>query len=670
MKINKFWVDNFRTFKGHYEIAIDGDSSLNLVTAENNGAGKTSLFFAFYFLVIDYVNGKAKEDYINWDSDEMSCGINFDYENKNFDIKASLKRGKSVEKSLKIDNEEFSGATAVNKKLKEYFDPSLFLNATAIFQGSKNFTSVKDTERRDNLKKVFNIDYKDDIKNLDIEQKELEDVKIKALEKDITILQSKTFEEDKIKPFVDIDDDTIEGKKLEQKSLNDRIVDLKVQLSSFEKDEKEKNSLELVLANNEKLLTTENNNLKTVVDIIENLQNKKVDKHTIETYSKEIETIKIARFKEFDTEALIQIRDNLSANKSKLSSLLQDKKDCENGVCPVCGKEFTASDIKSINDEISSIQSTIALQEQERNALVEEERIYNKKVEDNRKNIERKNILQEKILSEEKRLAREEEIDKQKLVDKKEEKIRIEKSITCIQKSISETKEKLLSITVKDLSTIKSEIYDLSISISSIEKSIKEYESIKIENSVIIENNKKLKKEKEETEKAIIDKNKDLDIVLAKKDQLIKMKAFLKKEFPSYVIASMVEHIQDSMNNFISKVYYKDLNVQIDATDDNISVVYGSGLKKVDTVNASGAEESLLALSYCDALNDLKKYNILFIDEVDQAFTEDNSQKLAEIVVASQDVYDTIFAISHVKSTKDYYAMKGSNVINVDERIQ
>jgi len=145
------------------------------------------------------------------------------------------------------------------------------------------------------------------------------------------------------------------------------------------------------------------------------------------------------------------------------------------------------------------------------------------------------------------------------------------------------------------------------------------------------------------------------------------MRFFLKKEFPSYVISSMIKQIEIDMNEFISKVYYKDLDVEIIGTDDKISVLYGTGKEKVDCVNASGAEEKILSLSFCYSLNKLKHYDIIMLDEVDESLTENNAVALAEMIVSIQEDYDFIGIVSHINQVKDLYATAGANIIEVDK---
>ena len=668
MKINKFWLNNFRTIKGYYEVPISNDSSLNLITAEQNGAGKTSIFFAFYFLVIDYVNGKTKDEYINWDSDDMSCGIDFDFENRNFKIECSLSRGKSLEKTLSIDGEEFSGSTAVNKKLKEYFDPSLFLNSTALFQGSKNFTSIKDSERRDNLKKVFNIDYKDEVKNLDVEDKDLDEKQIKPLEKELIILKAKTFKIEDVKPFGIVNESNVDSYKKQIADNEELISSIRVLLASIDSKKQIKLSKEKELERKRTNINQYETTKKNIEESISTIEAYKEDTSTIESYEKELEKEKVKRIRVFNEQTLLDKRDEKSKNESATSVLKKKQQDCKSGICPVCGKEFSSHDMSDINTEIenlNSIHKDIVLQIED---LEKEKKEYENTIQENKRIEHTHDILKEKIEAEKKRLADKIVFNQKELASYQNQLESLNKNIESINNEICELETEIKNIIIEDEENKNQELANLLGTNSSLLSKVHEYENIVAVNNEIVRQNEQANKDRIKTETDIKDKQKAMDELVLKKDQFKKMKDFLRKEFPAYVISSMIQQIQDDMNDFISKVYYKDLDVEIKEDDDSISVKYGTGKVKIDTVNASGAEEGLLALSYCFALNKLKEYNILLIDEVDAAFTEDNSRKLAEIINSSKEIYDFIMVVSHVKATKDFYAVENANIINVDEK--
>ena len=135
MKITKLAGSNFRTLKGSFNIPLT-DETINLFYAENNGAGKTSALYAFLFLVADYSSGKTKDEYVNWDSETMTLETEFEYNGIKFRVEYDYNKGKQ-NKTLFINEEEFSGISTCNKKLKEYFDPSLLYLSVFIEQNAK-----------------------------------------------------------------------------------------------------------------------------------------------------------------------------------------------------------------------------------------------------------------------------------------------------------------------------------------------------------------------------------------------------------------------------------------------------------------------------------------------------------------------------------------------------
>ena len=297
--------------------------------------------------------------------------------------------------------------------------------------------------------------------------------------------------------------------------------------------------------------------------------------------------------------------------------------------------------------------------------LEEEKKAFENAVKLNESKKRDKELFQSKIESEQKRLDREKEINERDLLKCKEELESI--NFSTIEETIKTLEKELSSIVVQDISECESQIEKNKATKQSLMTICENFESIKNKNELIEQDNKKMIEDEKICKQNIINLEKSLDELTIKKQQLNKMKSFLKKEFPSYVISSMVEQIEISMNEFISKVYYKDLDVEIIANDDTIDVMYGTGIRKVDAINASGAEESLLALSYCYSLNKLKNFNLLLMDEVDSSFTQDASMELANMIQKIKDEYDFIGIISHVDVVKDYYEMNGANMINVDE---
>jgi len=662
MKITKLAGSNFRTLKGKFEIPLNGET-INLFYAENNGAGKTSALYAFLFLVADYSSGKTKDECVNWDSETMNLITEFEHEGNTFKIEYDYNKGKQ-NKTLTINNEEYSGISTCNKKLKEYFDPSLFIPSVFIEQNAKNFTSIKPSDRRDNLKKIFNLDYTQEIKEIEKEEKELQDKEISTVEKNLIIEKSKTFELKQLMTSPNTEEECEEFKK-NIEVLTNEIARLSNQVQDVEIQKQKKSNIEKRIKEEKQSLLNLKDKKQSLESKILELENFTIDNSLIIEYEEKINSIKLERVKQFNEESLTTSKQTLANNNAEIKTLKKQLQDCKDGICPTCGKDFSSHDTESINKEIEVIQNLNIEVQKTIDELEEEKKAFENAVKLNESKKRDKELFQSKIESEQKRLDREKEINERDLLSCKEELKSI--NFSTIEETIKTLEKELSSIVVQDVSECESQIEKNKTTKQSLMAICENFESIKNKNELIEQDNKKMIEDEKICKQNIINLEKSLDELTIKKQQLNKMKSFLKKEFPSYVISSMVEQIEISMNEFISKVYYKDLDVEIIANDDTIDVMYGTGVRKVDAINASGAEESLLALSYCYSLNKLKNFNLLLMDEVDSSFTQDASMELANMIQKIKDEYDFIGLISHVDVVKDYYEMNGANMVNIDE---
>lgn len=661
MKITKLAGSNFRTLEGKFNIPLNGET-INLFYADNNGAGKTSALYAFLFLVCDYTSGKTKDEYVNWNSDSMNLETEFEFNSRKFGIEYSNKKGK-VDKYLKIDDEEFFGISTCNKKLKEYFDPSLFIPSVFIEQNAKNFTSIKPSDRRDNLKKIFNLDYSQEIKEIEKEEKELQDNEISKIEKELIIEKSKKFEPQEFEE--QFEKEEYDCKKKCAEKLTDEIARLSTTVTDVETQKTKRDNVQKRINEETKNLTNLKNKKLALEEKFDKLSNFSVDNSTIEELTDKVNEIKFERIKQFDDTELTNVKQSIANKNAEIRSLKKKLQDCASGMCPTCGKDFDSHDTESINKDIESLESELKTLSASASKFELEKKTYDETVRLNESKKRDKELLLSKIEAEQKRLDREIEINKRDLESCKVELDSIDFSV--IEKTIETLNTEFASIVIKDISEVEEEIKNKKTERSTLNDFCTKWEAIEAKNKVIKENNDKLIKDEKVCKEKIVELEKKQDELILKKQQLTKMKNFLKKEFPSYVISTMIEQIEDSMNEFISKVYYKDLAVEIVANDDTIDVLYGTGERKVDAINASGAEESLLALSYCYSLNSLKGFDLLLMDEVDSSFTESAAMELANMIQKIKDEYGFIGLISHVDTVKDFYEMNGANMIKMEE---
>ncbi len=668
MKIYKLWANNFRNIKGYNELEITGDI-INLFIGETNGVGKSSWFFCLYYLLTGYVAGKTQDEYVNWDSNEMSCGVEFEYRGDNFKIECSYKisNGKTTgkaEKTVWINNEDFVGVTASNKKLKEYFETNLFIAATGLFQDAKTFTSSKDSERRDILKKVFNLDYTEEIKEIEKEEKLLSTNDITQKETLLTELKAKDFKLQQLfehtykKEEYDNSINNIE-------ECNKKLILIESDIFNIEKNKKQKEEKEQQLfKKNQDLENIEKDIVKISLNI-SNIENYVEDCCELNSLQEKLSSIKLERIKQFDDSLLESERQKLSDLNSTIFTLKKELSDCKSGICPTCHKDFSIHDNEKTQKQIDTTQELINEKQKIIENLKNEKCLFEKAVNENNNKKRDIEIYTNKINSEKQKLENIKKNNEQSLISLNETKINKQNQKENIIIEIKSINNEISKIDIKnkdELEKTQTELKNVKITY---EKIIKNYEEIENKNKLIIQQNKEKELNKIENEKLIIETQKQIDLLIIKKQQLTKIRQFLKNEFPSYVIDTMIESIQNDMNEFVSKVYHKDLNVEIKGNDDNIDVLYGTGSRKVDAVNASGAEKSLLALSYCYALNKFKDYCILFVDEIDSSLKEEAALKLAEMIDKVKNEYDFIGYVSHVNRVQDYFSIKEANIIEI-----
>jgi DNA repair exonuclease SbcCD ATPase subunit len=661
MKIQRLVLNNVRSIEGELVVRLNNDVNLNLVSSSNNGMGKTTIFHTIYFLLFG-ITPDTIESMVNWNSDSMSASMDFVHNGDSFSIDYKYDNGKA-EKSLIINGEKFNGITVCHKKIKEYFDPSLFIGATRLLQNEKNFVNVKDSERRESLKKVFNTDYSVEVKEI---EKEIKDIDTKELEIKINFLKAQTFEEKSMLDLPLSADEYEQNKKIVQDNQT-KIAVLNQQILTIEKDKKELESLKSQLTSVKNSLSLAETKLTSSKHSLESYSSYTKDESTILQYRKELEEIKLERIKPFDEESLNTEQSALNTVLSDIRILTKKINDCKSGICPVCGKEFSSHDIGDTETELQELSSKKASLEQKIEELKSTKKVIEESIKKNNESINKKVLLENKIKAEETRLQTEFENNEKFLLLKKDEIFNIEKQIQDFITFISELELKIASKNIKSSEELLLEKTEIESSIEKVQSLISLYDKVIMSNELNKKYNDELAIKKQEVKDSITKAEVELQELQDKVQGLEKMRVFLKKEFPSYVIGAVIEDIQNSMNEFINKVYYKPLEVVITGNDDVISVKYGSGKKKVDCINASGAEEALLAVAYCAALNSINKYGIFILDEIDANFTESNSLQLAEIMIAMKDDLDDLWIISHVDATKDLYASNGANIIMVGE---
>jgi len=646
---------------------------INLITG-NNGEGKSTALKALSLLLFNYSKGRH-QDYINWKKDSFNTKLNLEHDNHKYEIKFSA--GKKAEgKILTIDDNDYYERSEANDKLAEIFNPKLMLASMISFEGETDLITVKPAERREHLKKIYDLDFKTEVTRLKLLIDTLINEDIAKIEKEIFVLESIEYDINDLKdlPF---DIETYKNYKNLSIANNDRIkkiIELNLVHEQLVKKLKDLNynldvsnleiknlKLSLEKLKNSKV-EIDNTNLYSTLNKYENeLENFNDD--NIKLLENEISTFKKKRPISIDENKLSSLKSEVNVLELKRFNLNKKIKDLENGICPVCGGIIESSDISQWNNEYDNLNELISqkyIEIEEHNKKIKEkkeiddfnlgikesiEKIKNNisqlKIENNNRVKELKTLIEHEKLnieSTKKNQELQKEIEFNKIVEIENNIKNKELNIKSILDDIAEVKLSIKNSHIEDVSKIEEEN-------KNIQELLSNYDKIDTERNLVIKKNDSEILRKEKNTEKIKSLKIERDTLASEVAEYKEQKEILNKRFPSFVIATLIKTIEHEMNDFIIKTYEGKYEIKILEKKDAIYVVYGN--KQVDVSLASGYEKQVFSLAYKNALNKISGTGVLILDEVDSASSIENSLQLYKIVGSMTDLYQQIIIITH-----------------------
>lgn len=396
--------------------------------------------------------------------------------------------------------------------------------------------------------------------------------------------------------------------------------------------------------------------------------------------------LKVVKLSKFDDTELKELENKKTTLESDIKYCDINIKSLEKGICPTCGekcdnklsewvskKEEYLKELEIVNVNIDA-QHTL---KKEYDIKVEE----NLKVKEEKTNVENtlnskkasKQSLEEKLelikSSYDKDIEnKNNDLNSLELSKKREIEVfnnSLEKDIihknSIIENaniSLKEYNDSLVSNeTTKDSleswlnkNTLKEEEQDATVLLSEIEK----YENIEKENSIIVKNNKELEEKQKQDKSILKEEESKKQNLLEKQKNLEQARTILLKDFPNYVIDQSVANIEQNMNQFISDVYYKSLNISLRATKTSIKLEYGLEDRKLPAHRLSGAESKLVSLAFINNFNKYIGLSCLMLDEPDAAMDVKRQEDMYEILLSMKDIYNQMIIITHSEKMLNY----------------
>jgi DNA repair exonuclease SbcCD ATPase subunit len=670
-----------------------------LVLAGENGHGKSTILKAILLAVFDDYDG-VLADYVNWDSDYFQIIVNFTHRGVNYE--SIVKYDSSTDRTLRFGEKVLKGDEA-KKKLKEIVDTDLLKAGMLAMEQEIAIVKTKPAERREYLKRIYDIEFKRQLSDLenDIKASEIELAKKSTLKSEVENRKYNVPEKPEF-PFGKTDYELIkanleiERNKYHAAEENIRVYrQTQIEISDLERqnlgisedisrlNEKinlNKDKIEGLPESKTKAVTQET----AILNLAQGeLENSKINfaKKTRELNA-ELSIIILERLPAFNLDDFNITSKELYAKKTKLSEL-QSAKD----ICPTCGQSISSPEhIAKRKEEIAILYQAIAelTEKFERLASLKSRREMADK--NNLDKINRKTALQNELsVLVEKENA--EAIRIQAKID--QSKIKLDRLDAEYQAEYNRLEELILSDSNnKDNQSIQLEIISIkmrelreklngieSVPIDSIKANIQNFESkIHIYDDVVSRITEIERMEKQ----VALQKEKDLQqldglkIEIQVLNQLIgDWKAgikILKTEFPVYVISRVIKDVEKSMNEFLKRTYPK-YQIEVQDKKNALHIVYGP--KKKDVSSASGFERQIFSLSFMFAISRAIGNRCLLLDECDSAATDKNSGIFYRVLGDSigQGI-DQIILISHKPTTRNILDFDyGAEVLTFDNGV-
>lgn len=664
LKINSLVLHNF-TCVSHAEFDFSEDKTVLLIG--KNGQGKSSILSAIALCLTGETRGTAFKDLIKLGKDDGYVKLNALINNKPLDIEVTLHIKNGRVRTIKYEDKIYinTDANDLIKSLEIDFYADIMLS----IQGkSEDITNQGPAERKYYLQKLLNFEfaeklkpYKEKVENLNSTIDEIE----KSININEKLITQKNKEIQEEIDFFFTDDDIIK--------LQSEIGGLTSEIDNFSGNISKKNNLLNELSKLKSQCSDLNNEKSQNFIKIKNLNEKKAEYDNLENEISASST-KITQEENLLKKYIIENEDfkkildshkevlkEAQDEKNKLDYELKDikkKKDLlSKGKCPTCGNEFTSTEIEDV--EKSYIEISEKCERAAANIKSLEINVAAASVDYNNSTFSINNA--NSSINSEKR-------QKSYL----ESKLKSKPDFSNIESLENRNKEidSMVNLKNSEIATKENEIKEIDKALSDysrINKELKEkqdllnsYNNSILKNSLILQNNKKIRESIILMEEQIKNNMSSLESYRKSLLSYTDCIDIFEKAFPNYLIVKTCSKLERAINNFIQTIF-PEMEVRLFQNKQGVEFFYTPEKSKVkkwikenllNAKNASGFEKAALSMSFKVAL--LKAYDIpfAFLDEVDSAADDENSESMFKAII-SNNIFEQIFIISHKSSVRD-----------------
>ena len=590
---------------------------------------------------------KSIEDYLNWKADRFLLDLEFSHLNKEYQFGIEFDRNKkSTTKELKTDDGSFYKGQDTLVYLASLYDFALCKTSVFSLQGELDMIYASPAERREILKKVYDLDFSKEIEDSNLISQSLEADKV-GLDKQVYHLQNLSFELEPVPEYPCTKEQYETTKALRDIKLEERVK-IDAEYETFKL-----NTAKVGLLTGESIVQAEIlRDKKEALQVVENeiaaldkkeqaeLSNLQLQ---LDSVRREIDSFPLIRIPAYDMAKHLELQTEEGILKEHINLVAQGK-------CPTCARPFVV-DHPEVDQERLHI-----LQEQ-----LQEFNTARKLYQDSLKRKEEVETLRRSKQQQEATLQTTIAGLPSRYTTLKERNVNLQTTLrTEIVKMESESeklKEEFLKLKKEVEGTssvdITSRSYEVTKAIDQAKRECELYEKVAYSIVHIQESNAKKLKEKEECAVKTLQAqatSQEFDKQLKVEEQV---RDILKREYPNFCISRLISSIEKAANDFLSRAYEGRYTIKIQETKAGLEVVYGERDKSV--VLASGAEKSLVNTGLKIGFAKLSGLGLLLLDEIDSFMSTEVSEEVFRVIgeLIEEGQLNQVFIISHNDAIKE-----------------
>lgn len=689
---------------------LDFSQGTNLIVG-SNGQGKSAVLQAVTLCLLEEKRGDTYKEYVQLGKDHCSVSLEAHVKGEPFKINISIDRNSTtMDRNATYLGKSYTTPKEVSQLL-ESFDIKYYADIIMSMQGGVDITDLKPAKRAEYLQKLLNFDFSDKIEIVKTQQAELKekiefnnnkiDFNTKSIEdrqKEIKETIPLTFTQSGIDDInnkiniLDSEISNITARMAEREKLNaDKSALMSKLFNGQQNVNKLNHEIDLINSNQSMIDTL---NVK-ISEYNENNKTLETEKSTIELSDTELNTKlstltnelnvlkeKLATVQAAKSEKLAAYRistQNVADKKAELNHSQKHLDMIKLGTCPECGHTFNAEDTTKYTESLNLAQADVVKAEEDlqiatTNYNLSDADLKSINSQISGKEAEITNVNKDIALAKSNVSRIEQQINQNNIsINRLTEQIKgyaskldtvdsIKGEINKITENLTELNEQVSVIDTKfqETSNLSTEYTSKNDELKQHQQILAKYNNEVMQNNAIAQNNETIRSSIASMEAQIEECKANVESYRRQKTTYDEAVTILNTLFPDWLILKTCQMLEKEMNNFVQvvfpnmavKLYQNKRGVEFFYTTDKDSGRIHTKENLLNAKMASGFEKAILSIAFKVSLCSAYGLRFAFMDEIDQAGTEENSEALFRAILAN-DLFDQLFVISHKPTVRD-----------------